>query len=137
MRFVVCFLLLFVAAISDIKLKTISIFIPISGVIAGIVFTILEGLSFNYVAGLLLGLMMILLSLCLKSGFGMGDAMMLLVIGILRGASICIEVLTLSCLSAAIFGILRSILVKKHISIAYIPILTGTLLIVELLGGNK
>lgn len=124
----ICVCLLVIAAINDIKTKTIPVWIPIVGMLAGMALLIFSENRSELMYGGIIGLIMLFLSLAIKD-FGTGDGLMILSLGLLRGVSVCVESLFIALLLATIWGLIL-ILIKRSGEKIYLPFIPFLLLAV-------
>lgn len=132
MSTLICIVLLLIGAIDDLKTKTISIWIPVSGIIAGIVLFFFAENREDIIGGCVLGLFMLGTSFVVKD-FGMGDGVMILMTGVLKGMNICLESLMISFFIASISGCIIYLLKKERekLFLPFIPFLLIGVLCIE------
>ena len=134
----VLLLLLAVAAEIDFKTRTIPVFIPAAGFIAGITLQIISGQRFLFPAsGAAVGLLLLAVSLLSRQALGMGDAFLFIVTGIFLGVMNNLFLLLTSLTLAALAGSILLIKNKKagRQSIPFSPfIFTGYILVLLFTG---
>ena len=98
MSILICIGLLFIGALGDVKNRTVSIFIPIIGMLAGFILFCIDENRQGRVAGFIFGAIILMISVAIKD-FGSGDGFMVLVLGFLRGIGVCVETLLIAFLA--------------------------------------
>lgn len=133
MTVIICIGILAIGAISDIKTKTIPMWLPVIGIIAGMGHVFLVENKWEFIYGGLFGIALFLLSVVLKD-FGAGDGLMIMAIGLLRGLSICIEGYLISLFVLLMNGGVIMLVkgYKKKLCLPFIPYFLIGILAVEL-----
>lgn len=132
LRSLICILLLVVASASDLKTKTISVVIPLVGIIFSIMFIFMSVEKKIYIWGILFGLFMILISFLVKDKIGMGDGLMIMTVGGLQGIYFCMESVLIASILSAVTGIVLMLIYKagKGFELPFIPfLLVGTTIV--------
>lgn len=132
---IICLCLLVIATINDIKTRTIPVWIPILGMLAGITLLIFTENRSELIYGGIFGFIMLLLSVAIKD-FGTGDGLVILNLGLLRGVSICVESLFIALLLATIWGLII-ILIKRRtekLYLPFVPFLLAGVIVVDVIG---
>lgn len=125
-------ILLIVGTMSDIRSKTISIWLPIIGIVASILLMFSSKDIKSQVWGILFGLLMISVAFISNSRFGLGDGMMILVNGALNGIFFVIESLFIALILASVVGIILILFIKmnREYRLPFIPfLLIGTIIV--------
>lgn len=132
MSTLICIGLLIVGAIEDLKSKTISAWLPLAGIISGIILFFFTDNKQDIIGGCVLGIIMLGLSFIIKD-FGVGDGAMILMTGLLKGINICLESLIISFFIASISGGIIFLLKKEKekLFLPYIPFLLIGVLSIE------
>lgn len=133
MTIILCSLLLLVGALSDLKSKTISIIIPMAGSISGVLLLFLSGNKESLVIGAVFGMIIFLISVVVKD-FGIGDGLMIFVLGILRGINICMESILIAFVISTAWGIVLLLIKRKKekMLIPFLPFLLVSYMAVEI-----
>lgn len=132
---IICMCLLVIGTINDIKNRTIPVWLPIIGMLAGIVLLIISENRVELIYGGIFGLIMLLLSVVIKD-FGTGDGFIILSIGLLRGVSICVESLFIALLLATIWGLIIMMVKRngKKLYLPFVPFLLVGVMAVDIIG---
>lgn len=125
---------LFMLSVEDVRHKKISLF-PI--IIMGMTLmglALWEGKDFLFIfIGLIPGLMAMLLSVLTKGGMGMGDAVLLMAVGVYLGLWDGLAVLMLGLLLSSLTAIILLVLRKAHLKteLPFVPFYFGGIVVWE------
>lgn len=137
MRVVVCIVMLLLASINDIRTKTIPIWLPMAGIVCGIILMFFSENKIEYVYGFIFGILMVLLSLLLKNYLGIGDSFMIMSLGLLCGLKACLEVVFVALVLTSLLGIVLCVGKRRfrETSLPFMPFLLAGVIGVGLAGG--
>ena len=113
---VITVIFLSILSYQDIRTKTFSLRILAAfGVVASlvVVLRINDGMAL-YLAGAVIGLFLLILSLITKGKIGIGDALMFMITGALLGINANVSLLYLTCLLSGLFALILLITKKKN-----------------------
>lgn len=137
MERIICIVLLLSASLSDVKTKTISIFTPIAGIAVGVLLLITSENKLSLLYGMIFGTVMLLFSIFSKNNFGVGDGLMIVVMGMLLGIRACFESVIVALILVMLAGVILIVIRKnwRKVQLPFLPFLLVGVIVECFLGG--